>query len=209
MFHDFCIIQSIKSIMLKKDTVFFGLIVCLFLFAGGAKRNNSIQAASLNSSETDPNVQMIHPSADQADVSSIEAAVRAIYEAISFREGEEPDMNRFRSLFNPNAQFIRITQDGADTMNVESFTASFRERVKTGALKSFYEAELSRKTLAFGSIAQIFSTYHKRMNTEDPEGLTRGINSIQLYNDGQRWWIISILWEDERGDNLIPSEYLR
>ena len=209
MFHDFCIIQSIKSIMLKKDTVFFGLIVCLFLFAGGAKRNNSIQAASLNSSETDPNVQMIHPSADQADVSSIEAAVRAIYEAISFREGEVPDMNRFRSLFNPNAQFIRITQDGADTMNVESFTASFRERVKTGALKSFYEAELSRKTLAFGSIAQIFSTYHKRMNTEDPEGLTRGINSIQLYNDGQRWWIISILWEDERGDNLIPSEYLR
>lgn len=209
MFHDFCIIQSIKSIMLKKDTVFFGLIVCLFLFAGGAKRDNSIQAASLNSSETDPNVQMIHPSADQADVSSIEAAVRAIYEAISFREGEVPDMNRFRSLFNPNAQFIRITQDGADTMNVESFTASFRERVKTGALKSFYEAELSRKTLAFGSIAQIFSTYHKRMNTEDPEGLTRGINSIQLYNDGQRWWIISILWEDERGDNLIPSEYLR
>lgn len=209
MFHDFCIIQSIKSIMLKKSTVFFGLIVCLFLFAGGAKRNNSIQAASLNSSETDPNVQMIHPSADQADVSSIEAAVRAIYEAISFREGEVPDMNRFRSLFNPNAQFIRITQDGADTMNVESFTASFRERVKTGALKSFYEAELSRKTLAFGSIAQIFSTYHKRMNTEDPEGLTRGINSIQLYNDGQRWWIISILWEDERGDNLIPSEYLR
>ncbi|NIM91469.1 MAG: hypothetical protein GTO17_11035 [Candidatus Aminicenantes bacterium] len=135
--------------------------------------------------------------------------MRAIYEAISFREGEEPDMDRFRSLFNPNARFIRITQDGVDKMDVESFTASFRERVETGALKSFFEAELSRKTHAYGSIAQVFSTYHKRMNTEDPEGLIRGINSLQLYNDGQRWWIISILWEDERGDNLIPQEYLR
>ena len=118
-------------------------------------------------------------------------------------------MSRFRSLFNPKAQFIRITRDDVDTMDVESFTASFRERVETGALKSFYEAEIFRKTLTFGSIAQVFSTYHKRMGTEDPEGLIRGINSIQLYNDGQRWWISSILWEDERDDNLIPQEYLR
>ena len=209
MFHNFCILESIKSFMLKKSTVFLGLIVCLLLFACEAKRNNSTPAASLSSSESDPNVQQIHPLADQADVSSVEAVVRAIYEAISFREGEEPSMSRFRSLFNSNAQFIRISQDGVDTMDVESFTASFRERVKTGALKSFYEAELSRQTLAFGSIAQIFSTYHKRMNTEDPAGLIRGINSLQLYYDGQRWWIISILWEDERGGNLIPPEYLR
>ena len=209
MFHNFCIIQSIKSFILKKGALFFGLIVCLLLFACEAKKNNSTQAASLNSSSSDTNVQQTQLSTDQADVSSIEAVVSAIYKAISFREGEEPDMSRFRSLFNSNAQFIRISQDGVDTMDVESFTASFRERVKTGALKSFYEAELSRQTLAFGSIAQVFSTYHKRMGTEDPEGLIRGINSLQLYNDGQRWWIISILWEDERGDNLIPPEYLR
>jgi len=209
MFHNFCIIQSIKSSLLRISVIFFVLIVCLLLFACEAKRNNSTPAVSLNSSESDPNVQQTHPSADQADVSSIEAVVRAIYEAISFREGQEPDINRFRSLFNPNAQFIRISRDGVNTMDVESFSASFRERVKTGALKSFYEAELSRQTLAFGSIAQIFSTYHKRMNTEDPAGLIRGINSLQLYYDGQRWWIISILWEDERGGNLIPPEYLR
>jgi len=194
--------------MLKKSAVFFGLIVLLFLCACEAKRSNSTKAASLNSSESDTNVQQTHPSADQADVSSVDAVVRAIYEAISFREGDAPDISRFRSLFNPNAQFIRITQDSVDTMDIESFTASFRERVETGVLKSFYEAEISRKTHAFGSIAQIFSTYYKRMNTEDPEGFIRGINSLQLYYDGQRWWISSILWEDERGDNLIPQEYL-
>jgi len=209
MFENFGIIQSIKSILLKKNTMFFGLIICIFLFACESKRNSYTNNAFLNSSDIDSKIQQDYPLADQADVSSIDAVVRAIYEAITFREGEEPDMSRLQSLFNPDAQLIRITPDGVDTMTVESFIASFKERVKTGALKSFYEAEISRKTNAFGSIAQIFSTYNKGMNTEEPEGLIRGINSLQLYNDGQRWWIISILWEDERADNLIPPEYLR
>jgi len=209
MFHNFCILQLIKSSLLRKSTVFFGLIVSILVFSCETKKNNYTNAALLNLSESNSNIQQAHPLADQADVSSIEAIVRAIYEAISFREGEAPDINRLRSLFTPDAQFIRITQDGVDTMDVESFTASFKERVETSALKSFYEDEISRKTNAFGSIAQIFSTYHKRLNTEEPEGLRRGINSIQLYYDGQRWWISSILWEDERNDNLIPQEYLR
>jgi hypothetical protein len=209
MFHNFWILQSIKSRLLRKSTVFFGLVVCILVFSCETNKNNYPNAASLNSSESDPNIQQAHPLADQADVSSKDAIVRAIYEAISFREGEAPDINRLRSLFNPKAQFIRITQDGVDTMDVESFTASFKERVETGALKSFYEEEIFRKTNAFGSIAQIFSIYHKRLNTEESEGLRRGINSIQLYYDGQRWWISSILWEDERNDNLIPQEYLR
>ncbi len=46
------------------------------------------------------------------------------------------------------------------------------------------------------------------MNTEDPEASIRGINSIQLFNDGERWWISCIMWEDERPDNPIPDEYL-
>jgi len=209
MYQNLCILQPMKTILLRKSVIFLVLMASVLLFACEAKRNNPTQAASLNSVEIDPHSPQTHPSANPADVSSKDAIVGAIYEAISFREGEHPDMSRLRSLFNPHAQFIRITQDGVDTMDLESFTASFRERVKTGALKSFYEAELSRQTLAFGSIAQIFSTYHKRMNTEDPESLIRGINSLQLYYDGQRWWISSILWEDERHDNLIPPEYLR
>jgi hypothetical protein len=209
MFKNFGIIQSIKSILLKKNAIFFGLIICILLFACESKRNSYTNNASLNSSEIDSKIQQDYPLADQADVSSIDAVVRAIYEAITFREGEEPDMSRLQSLFNPDAQLIRITQDGVDTMTVESFIASFKERVKTGALKSFYEAEISRRTNAFGSIAQVFSTYNKGMNTAEPEGLRRGINSLQLYYDGHRWWISSLLWEDERSDSLIPQEYLR
>jgi hypothetical protein len=149
------------------------------------------------------------PPANHADVSSIDALVDALYESITFPEGENPDLERFRSLFLPNAPFIRITPDGPNIMDLDSFVSSFRRRVETGALKSFYEAEISRKTQSYGGIAHVFSTYKKGVNTTDPRSWGRGINSIQLFHDGNRWWACGINWEDERDDNPIPNMYLK
>jgi hypothetical protein len=147
--------------------------------------------------------------ANHEDVSSIDALVNALYESITFPEGEEPNLVRFKSLFIRNAPFIRITPDGPNTMDLASFVSSFNERVKSNALASFYEAEISRKTHSFSGIAHIFSTYKKGMNTTDSGSLGRGINSIQLFHDGKRWWACGITWEDERDDNPIPDQYLR
>ncbi|MGK0428346.1 MAG: hypothetical protein ACJAUR_002467 [Ulvibacter sp.] len=36
----------------------------------------------------------------------------------------------------------------------------------------------------------------------------RGINSIQLLDDGNRWWIVNIYWTQESEENPIPNEYL-
>ena len=36
----------------------------------------------------------------------------------------------------------------------------------------------------------------------------RGINSIQLMNDGERWWIINIFWMQESEEHPIPEAYL-
>ena len=142
------------------------------------------------------------------DVSSIDAMVNAIYESITFSEGEEPNMERFRHLFAPHASFIRITPEGMIKTDSEGFISSFKERIKSGKLKSFSEAEISRRTNVYAHIAQVFSTYQKIMNQNDRSNPVRGINSLQLYHDGERWWISSITWEDEQSNNLIPDEYL-
>lgn len=149
------------------------------------------------------------PAANEEDVSSIDGLIDVLYESITFTEGEKPDLERFSSLFIPNAPFIRITPDGPNTMDLDSFVSSFSDRVSSGTLKSFYEAEVSRKTNSFGGIAQVFSTYKKGMNTTAPQSLGRGINSIQLFHDGRRWWACGITWEDERDDNPIPEKYLQ
>jgi hypothetical protein len=67
------------------------------------------------------------------------------------------------------------------------------------------EREIHRVTKRFGNIAHVFSTYELR-RAGAPAG--RGINSIQLFWDGERWWIASAVWDDERKDNPIPREYL-
>ena len=37
----------------------------------------------------------------------------------------------------------------------------------------------------------------------------RGINSIELFWDGKRWWIVTIFWQGEGPDNPLPEKYLR
>lgn len=54
---------------------------------------------------------------------------------------------------------------------------------------------------------QVFSTYETRRNSTD-QNPTRGINSIQLFNDGTRWWVVTVYWAGERSDTPIPPRYL-
>jgi len=72
------------------------------------------------------------------------------------------------------------------------------------AQNDFYEVEISRRVDRFGNIAQIWSAYHGRRSPE-AEPFLRGINSIQLFHDGDRWWVVSVLWDNERAGNPLPA----
>jgi hypothetical protein len=72
----------------------------------------------------------------------------------------------------------------------------------------FYESEVSRKVEQFGAIAHVFSTYESRHAPEE-KPFSRGINSIQLFNDGKRWWVVTIFWDSERDGLALPEKYLK
>src|SRR2546423_153887 len=67
---------------------------------------------------------------------------------------------------------------------------------------------LAARAEQFGNIAHIFSTYESRHAKDDAQPFQRGINSIQLMNDGKRWWIVTIFWQGEDEKNPLPSKYL-
>ena len=71
----------------------------------------------------------------------------------------------------------------------------------------FHEVEINREAHTFGNVTQVFSTYESFKSKSDTKPLMRGINSIQLMNDGERWWIINIYWMQESKENPIPEEY--
>jgi len=73
----------------------------------------------------------------------------------------------------------------------------------------FFEREIGRRTEQYRHITHIFSTYDSRNSANDKKPFARGINSIQLIHDNDRWWIISILWNGETKEDPLPQKYLR
>ncbi len=149
------------------------------------------------------------PPADRADVESIDAIVLAVYDVISGPAGEQRDWDRMRSLFAPGARLIPLgpRQSGGfghRMLSLEDYIASSGPVLEQNG---FFEVEIHRVTEEFGNIAHLFSTYESRRNVDDPEPFVRGINSFQLFNDGERWWILNIFWTDER-TAPIPPRYL-
>ncbi len=162
------------------------------------------------------------PAADPADVGSPERIVAALYDSISGPAGKKRDWNRLRSLFIDGARLMPTNPRPApgsppaspaadadefatEVLDVESFV----ERIDTYLEgQGFFEREVARRAEGFGHIMHVFSTYEARHDEGDPEPFARGINSIQLMNDGRRWWVVSIFWESESPRTPIPQEYL-
>lgn len=150
------------------------------------------------------------PDADPADVESIDTIIAALYDVISGPAGEERDWDRFHSLFIPQARLIPTGRSPSgehshNVMSPDEYVASSGPILEE---RGFFEIEVARATERFGDIAHAFSTYESRSNLDDREPFARGINSIQLMHDGQRWWIVNVFWASERDDLPIPTRYL-
>ena len=144
-----------------------------------------------------------------SDLQSINGLIKTFYESLSFPEGKSPDWDRFRALFASSiSPCVRMTADTVMEMDREGFIAFFHGRIEKGTLKSFEEKEIGLATEVYGNLAQVFSTYEKRMNVADGGKPTRGINGFQLFFKNNRWWISSIAWQDELPKKTIPSKYL-
>ena len=148
--------------------------------------------------------------AKPADGATMDSTIAALYDVISGPAGKR-DWDRFRSLFIPGARLIptgpRPTGEVASrVLTVDDYVQ------RAGALfekQGFFEREVSRKVERFGNIAHIFSTYESRHAKDDPKPFQRGINSIQLMNDGKRWWVVTVFWQGEDEKNPLPAMYLR
>src|SRR5215468_7059984 len=140
------------------------------------------------------------PPADPADVASIDAIVRAAYDSVSGPAGTR-DWDRLRSLFIPDARLIPTAENAGEVnlgniaphmLDVDGFISRCAAHV---AKSGFFEKEIARRTEQSGHIAHVWSTYESRHNANDPEPFMRGINSIQLFYNGTRWWIVGIYWQ--------------
>lgn len=148
--------------------------------------------------------------ADPADVSSVSAIINAMYASISGPKGAPRDFDRLRTLYAPNARMI-WTGVGADgtarlrNWSVEEYIAAAGPGLMA---EGFFEREIGRTTESFGNVTHAMSAYDSRFREDDPKPFQRGVNSIQLFNTGSRWYVVSVMWDSERTGNEIPAKYL-
>ena len=144
------------------------------------------------------------------DTHSIDAVLHALYSSISGPAGEARDWDRFRSLLFPGARLVRTDLDENGTPRALAMEARAYEVDTTGYFQreSFYETEIGRRVERFGNIAHVFSAFEARHAPGDAKAFKRGVNSVQLFHDGRRWWVVSVLWDNEREENLTAKQLL-
>jgi len=151
------------------------------------------------------------PAADPKDVATVDSIIAAVYDVISGPAGQKRNWDRMRSLFVPGARLIptgrRPTGEVVSRVRTveEYITGSSPILEKNG----FFESEIARRTETFGNIVHAFSTYESKHKADDAKPFARGINSIQLMNDGKRWWIVTIFWQGEDEKAPLPEKYLK
>jgi hypothetical protein len=145
----------------------------------------------------------------QGDVKSPDAIISALYGVISGAPGQARDWARFRNLFKPETRLIPTRKNEAGELIIkalspEEYIELFTSRITTG----FFEQEIHRVTETYGTVTHIFSTYETKEKKEGPV-TDRGINSIQLFYDGQRYYVINIFWCSESRGFPLPEKYLK
>jgi hypothetical protein len=137
------------------------------------------------------------------DVATIDNLMRAVYECVTCAPGAPRQWERERALYVPDAILMAGRAEGLRRYTVDEFV----EAVDSYLAAGFYEREIARQEVRYGRIAHVLSTYDSRL-TEDGPIMNRGVNSLQLLWQDERWWIVSIIWDSEQHSGPLPQSLL-
>jgi hypothetical protein len=151
------------------------------------------------------------------DVDTVGHLIASLYDVISGPAGKARDWDRFRSLFLPDGRLGVIrpeiaAKEGEPAREGDAVFLTpdmYAERddpfFKT---HGFFEKGIANRVEDFGNLVSVWSTYESR-HAEDGEPFARGVNSIQIVHAKGRFWIASILWDEERPGLTLPGKYLK
>ncbi len=191
------------------------LLVNLALTAGAQQSAAPALPPLVGSLAAHPN----WPAAKNAsDVDTVDHLVASLYDVISGPAGKARYWDRFRSLFLPDGRLGVIRPDtpaphneparkgDAIFLSPDMYVERDDPYFKT---HGFFERSIANRVEEFGNLVQVWSTYESRYAENDSKPFTRGINSIQIVHAQGRFWVASIMWDDERSGLSLPDKYLK
>jgi hypothetical protein len=150
------------------------------------------------------------------DVDTVDHLVASLYDVISGPAGNR-DWQRFRALFLPEGRLAEVVPESAATndtpagkgdavfLTPDMFAQQNGPYFKT---HGFFERSIANRVEEFGNLVEVWSTYESRDAKDDAQPFSRGINSIQIVHAHGRFWIATLLFDDERPGLTLPAKYL-
>ena len=132
------------------------------------------------------------------DVATIDGIIRAYYEVVSGPPGGTSDVERDRALHHPEAWVAIARVNSSGTPIVTTMTLDEYHGNNAPRQQGFWEWETDRVTKRSGNMVHVWSSYASA-RTQDGEPYARGVNSITLFHDGTRWWIMNWMFDASGG----------
>ena len=194
----------------------------LSCFLVGLTLNASAQQSTPAASAPPPLVGTLagHPewpaAKNPGDVDTVDHLIASLYDVISGTAGQR-DWDRFRALFLPEGRLAVVVPESAATKDVPAhkgdavfLTPDIYAQRDDPYFKThgFFERSIANRVEEFGNLVEVWSTYESRNAKDDAQPFSRGINSIQIVHAHGRFWIASLLFDDERPGLTLPAKYL-
>jgi len=151
------------------------------------------------------------PAAKKAsDVDTVDHLLASLYDVISGPAGKARDWDRFRSLFLPDGRLGVIRPDVPAKGDVVFLSPDMYVERDDPYFKThgFFEHSIANRVEEFGNLVHVWSTYESR-RAENDQPFARGVNSIQIAQAQGRFWLASVLWDEERSGLTLPEKYLK
>lgn len=130
------------------------------------------------------------------------------YKAISFKNAQPPEFDSLDILFYDDGVLVNNSFGEPIDFTTASFVEAMESQVASGELEQFMQREIFSKTEVFGKVAHRISVYEYNFSAQELPRMPRGINFIQFIQVEGNWRILSMAWNDENENHVIPEGYL-
>lgn len=138
----------------------------------------------------------------------IDHLTEKFYQCISFDQERYPNFDELQNLFFGAGKLINSNFDQPIDFTVQSFSQAMMQQIESGNVNFHSQQEIGDVTEIFGKIAQRISVYEYSNVRSVRQKWKRGVNYIQYIFTADQWLITSMIWNDEKGDLVVPRTYL-
>jgi hypothetical protein len=130
------------------------------------------------------------------DVGTLDGIIKAYYDVVSVKKGTKVIFERDSLLHIPGVRVgsAGIDAKGTPVLHYTTLKEYHRESDAYMEKDGFYEHETSRSVQNIRNIYHVWSGYEER-HEQGGKIIGQGINSIELFYDGKRFWILGWFYD--------------